>query len=47
MFYFAMHLLEACSFLMRDRKGVDEETNEREAGDILKGVDGGETVIRI
>ena len=48
MFYFVMsccHLLEDCSFLMRDRKVVDLE--RRRGGEELGGVDEGETVIRI
>lgn len=35
----------ACSFLMRDRSGVDPEG--RGGGDVLGGVEGGEAVIRI
>jgi hypothetical protein len=44
-FVFLKNLLEACSFLMRDRKGVDlEEIGDEEE---LGGVEKGETIIRI
>ena len=42
---FGCYLLEACSFLMRDRKGVD--LDGRRGGEELGGVEGGETIIRI
>ena len=42
---FGCYLLEACSFLMRDRKGVD--LDGRDGGEELGGVEGEETVIRI
>ena len=47
-FYFVIfgcYLLEACSFLMRDRKGVDLEG--RRGGEDLGRVEGEETIIRI
>ena len=47
-FYFVMfgcYLLGACSFLMRDRKGVDLEG--KGGGEELGGINGGKTVIRI
>ena len=42
-FLFGCYLLEACSFLMRDRKGVD--LDGRDGGEELGGVEGEETVI--
>ena len=42
---FGCYLLEACSFLMRDRKGVDLEG--RRGGKELGGVVGGETIVMI
>ena len=42
---FGCYLLEACSFLMRDRKGVDLEG--KGGGEELGGINGGKTVIRI
>ena len=48
MFYFDMfgcYLLEACSFLMIDRKGVDPE--KRRGGEELGGVQGRESIIRV
>jgi hypothetical protein len=41
---FSCCLLEACSFLVRDRKGVDLE--RRESGEELGGARGGETIVR-
>jgi hypothetical protein len=38
-------MLEACSFLMRDRKGV--VLGGRGGGKKLRGVEGGGTIIRI
>ena len=46
-FYFAMfcgHLLEACSFLVRDRKGVD--LDGRRCGQERGRVEGGAAVVR-
>lgn len=46
--YFAMfgfYFLQACSFLMGDRKGVDPEG--RGSAEELEGAEGGETVIRM
>ena len=45
MIMFCCYLLEACSFLMRDRKGVDlkGQGGEKE----LVGVEGGETIVKI
>lgn len=48
LFYFVMfgcYRLDARSFLMRDGKGTD--LDGREVGEELRGVGGGETVIRI
>lgn len=42
---FGCYFLEACSFLTRDRKGVDWDG--RGGGEGLGGVEGGETIIRI
>ena len=42
---FGCYLLEACSFLIRDRKGVDPD--RMGGGEELRGVKGGEAVIRI
>lgn len=47
-FYFVMfcyYLLGACSFLMRDRKGMDRDG--RRCGEELGDIQGRETVIRI
>jgi hypothetical protein len=41
-FVFGSSLLEACSFLMRDRKGADKERREE-----LGRVEGGEILINI
>ena len=42
---FGCYLLEACSFLMTDRKGVDPE--KRRGGEELGGVQGRESIIRV
>lgn len=44
-FYVLFYLRETCSFLMRERKGMD--SNEREGREQLKGLEGGETIFRI
>ena len=39
---FGCYLFEACSFLIRDRKGVDPQ--EGQDGELLGGTKGGETI---
>lgn len=42
---FCCHLLESCSFLIRDRKGVSADG--RGGGEQLRAVEGGETITGI